>query len=159
MSDFPSSGDVVITDGTRAETGVITKRGHVTTDRAAGKLQSQAALAACGWTNWTAPFTWPVKWWLTRGCSLIGTTASATAGYTIDVDINSLGGACHQVYGYHLTPVSSGGYQYTGFWTGTGCINPGGDSGWTVPWGNVAAVKQLYAKTTGGAAGSAGMFK
>lgn len=158
MSDFDTSGPVLILNSKGVETGTITQPGVVVSDRAAGKPQSRAALAGCSWTSWVAPGD--TLWHQSLpGCSYIGTTNTTTAGYEVTTDFNSAGSGCAQILGYHLTWVSTGGYQWTGFWSGIGCVPSGSSGTGTVLWGNVASSKRILVKSGGGPAGAAGMFQ
>ncbi|MFF2486853.1 hypothetical protein ACFVSU_10655 [Microbacterium sp. NPDC058062] len=160
MPGFADSGPVVIATDNGLETGVIEEDGTITTDSAAGRPQSRAALAGCGgWTTWVAPANnlWNQS---VPGCSLIGTTSTTTAGYSVTVDGSALAGACVQIKGHKLTPVSTGGYQWVTDWKGIGCLPAygGGGSG-TILWGNVADTTRLLTKSSGGGViGSSGMF-
>lgn len=158
MPGFADDGPVVIVTDEGLETGVIEPDGSITTDNAAGRPQSRAALRSCGWTTWVAPTNgvWNQSG---PGCSLIGTTSTTTAGYTVTVDGNALAGACVQIKGHKLTPLSSGGYQWVTQWGGIGCLPAyGGSGGGTILWGNVADTTRVLTKSSGGVVGSAGMF-
>lgn len=61
--------------------------------------------------------------------------------------------------GFHLVPVSGGGYQYSAFWTALGCRPGGSTYGGVVPWGNVAANKQMLVKATAALVGANGQFR
>lgn len=159
MPGFAESGPVVIATDEGVETGVIEADGSITTDSAAGRPQSRAALSSCtGWTNWVAPANgvWNQS---VAGCSLIGTTSTTKAGYSVTVDGNSLGGACVQIKGHRLTPISTGGYQWVTDWSGIGCLPAYGGAGTgSILWGNVADTTRLLTKASSPVVGSAGMF-
>lgn len=159
MPDFPNEGYVELLTDNGVEYGEIVEKGVVVTERTAAKGITAAAAASCGtWINWAAPgngnyIQGP------PGCSFIGLNKDTKAGYEFVVNVLSLGGACTQALGYHLTPVSTGGYQYTAYWTGMGCRSAGSTWGGTVQWGNVAAVKKILVKSTGAGIGSNGQFR
>lgn len=159
MPGFADSGAVVIATEDGLETGVIEEDGSITTDSAAGRAQSRAALLSCGgWTTWVAPANnlWNQS---VAGCSLIGTTNTTPAGYSVTVDGNALAGACVQIKGHKLSPLSSGGYQWVTDWKGIGCLPAAGGSGsGSILWGKVADTTRILAKSSGAVIGSSGMF-
>jgi hypothetical protein len=158
MPGFPTSGPVVIGTGDQVETAIIESDGTVTTDAAAGRPQSKAALAGCSsWTTWTSPANglWNQS---PPGCSFIGTTADTRAGYRVSVDGNGAAGAYVQIWGHQLTPSSGGGYQWTGVWGGIGAVSPGDEANANIVWGPVADNTYIFTKSQGAVVGSAGMF-
>lgn len=164
MPDFRTSGPVtVIDDRGVVSVDSVTLEGAAGEQRAlepAGRLASEplapsAALASC-WRNWVAPGS--ASWYTSvDGCSLIGVTSTAMAGYSWTVDWASLGSACLKGRGYYYLSWPGGGSWYQTY-RSVGCGASGSSGGGSVLWGNVASVKKVQMYATSSPIGAAGMF-
>lgn len=120
-------------------------------------ITDRAALASC-WTGWVAPGTG--TWYTSNpGCSVIGISPSATAGYDWTVDFNSLGSACLQGRGYQARHLPGGGTAWDEYFAGLGCGGGGSFGGGTVSWGEVASTKVVKALSYSVPTGAAGMYQ
>jgi hypothetical protein len=160
MPDFdPTAPAVVIDDNGPVavdDLSVVSADGLVS-ELSMVSTTDKAALASC-WTGWVAPGTG--TWYTSNpGCSVIGVSPSATAGYDWTVDFNSLGSACLQGRGYQARHLPGGGTAWDEYFAGLGCGGGGSSGGGVVSWGEVASTKVVKALSYSVPTGAAGMFQ
>ncbi|MDA3147167.1 hypothetical protein JSO19_07220 [Leucobacter sp. UCMA 4100] len=160
MPDFdPKAPAVVIDDNGPVaveDLSVVSSDGLVS-ELSTVLVTDKAALASC-WTGWVAPGTG--TWYTSSpGCSVIGISPSATAGYDWTVDFSSNGSACLQGRGYKARHLPGGGTARDEYFGGLGCGGGGSSGGGVVTCGEVASTKVVKAMATSAPVGAAGMFQ